>query len=69
MPVVVDVANEIDPTLPFKGDAGATKGRPYVIQYNTERMKRVLGLECRSLKDTIRDSMGYFEGLEGAKLR
>ena len=65
----MDVANEIDATLPFKGEAGATKGRPYVIQYNTERMKRVLGLECRSLKDTIRDSIGYFEGLEGAKLR
>ena len=68
MVCIVDVANEIDPLLPFKGKPGATKGRPYVIQYNTERMKRVLGLECRSLKDTIRDSMAYFDGLEGAKL-
>ncbi|VDB84657.1 unnamed protein product [Peniophora sp. CBMAI 1063] len=66
---LVDVANEVDPSLPFKGEAGATKGKPYVIQYNTEKMKRVLGLECRSLKNTIKDCMEYFDGLEGAALK
>ncbi|KZV66765.1 NAD-P-binding protein [Peniophora sp. CONT] len=65
---LVDVANEMDPSLPFKGEAGATKDKPYVIQYDTSRMASVLGLECRPLKDTIKDSITYFNELESAAL-
>lgn len=64
----VDVANAVDSKLPFKGQAGATKGKDYVIQYDTSRMKRVLGFQCRSMEDTLKDSITYFNGLDGAAL-
>ncbi|KZV66777.1 D-lactaldehyde dehydrogenase [Peniophora sp. CONT] len=52
-----DVAHAIDPTLPV-GDSAAEK--VYIRRYNNEKMKRVLGLEPRSLEETMRDSLEFY---------
>ncbi|KAA1477465.1 D-lactaldehyde dehydrogenase [Dentipellis sp. KUC8613] len=55
---LVDVANSIQPPiiagLP-KGVPGATKGKQYIIDYETAKSDRILGLKTRSFEETVRD--------------
>ncbi|TFY66463.1 hypothetical protein EVG20_g4630 [Dentipellis fragilis] len=55
---LVDVANSIQPpiiaNLP-KGVPGATKGKQYIIDYETGKSDRILGLKPRSFEETVRD--------------
>ncbi|VDC00846.1 unnamed protein product [Peniophora sp. CBMAI 1063] len=53
-----DLAHTIDPTLPA-GDPKAEKN--YFMRYNNEKMKRILGLQPRSLEETMRDSLAYYK--------
>ena len=61
----VDVASSLDPSLP-KGAAGATKGKPYILKYDTSKASRILGLKPRTLEDSVKDSVEYFKTLPGA---
>jgi len=63
----VDEASSIDSSLP-KGAAGQTKGKDYILKYNTAKMSRILGLQPRSLHDCVKDSLVYFKGLPGSEL-
>jgi hypothetical protein len=61
----VDIASALEPSLP-KGAAGATRGKGYIVEYNTAKMTRVLGLQPRSKEECVRDSVEYFKSLPGA---
>jgi hypothetical protein len=61
----VDIASALEPSLP-KGVAGATRGKDYVLKYDTAKMTRVLGLQPRSKEECVRDCVEYFKGLPGA---
>ena len=62
--LLVDVANSINPpilkNLP-KGYPGITNGRPYHVNYITEKSDRILGLKHRSREDMVRDTLTYFK--------
>ncbi|VDC00845.1 unnamed protein product [Peniophora sp. CBMAI 1063] len=53
-----DVAHAIDTNFP----AGKPEAeRVYVTRYNNDKMKRVLGLQPRSLEETVRDSLEFYK--------
>ncbi|KAI0056657.1 D-lactaldehyde dehydrogenase [Artomyces pyxidatus] len=65
---IVDAANTITPApLPnlTKGSPGATKGKTYMINYNTAKSDRVLGLKHRSMGEMVRDCLVDFAAFQG----
>lgn len=57
---LVDVANDIDSSIPAKGEYGATKGKEITATFPSTKAQRVLDLKLTSLHDCVRDSMAYF---------
>ncbi|KAF9457365.1 hypothetical protein BDZ94DRAFT_1273374 [Collybia nuda] len=63
----VDVANSLSPSpipshksLP-RGNPGGGKNAIHLIQYNTEKEGKILGLKYRSKEETTRDTLADFE--------
>ena len=57
----VDVANDIDPSIPVKCKYGATKDKEVSATFPRAKSERILGLKYTDLYACIRDSLTYFE--------
>ncbi|KZV66778.1 D-lactaldehyde dehydrogenase [Peniophora sp. CONT] len=67
--VVADLnkmAHSIDPSLP-ESTIGVRSDNLYM--FDTSKMRRVLGLEPRSLEETIRDSLAFFRTVPGSGMK
>jgi len=61
----VDIARQIDPSLPVQGTTGAARGKEHPVYYNTSKAARVLGLkDYRSLEQIVKESLAYFKEFE-----
>ncbi|THH17591.1 hypothetical protein EW146_g3264 [Bondarzewia mesenterica] len=61
---IVDVANSISPppiANLVKGNPGSTKGVEYMLNYNTSKCDRILGVKLRTMKEMINDCLVDFK--------
>ena len=58
---LVDAANDIDHSIPVKGEYGATKNKEVSATFPRAKSERILGLKYTGLHECIRDSLTYFK--------
>ncbi|THH19273.1 hypothetical protein EW146_g1844 [Bondarzewia mesenterica] len=66
---IVDVANSISPppiANLVKGNPGSTKGVEYMLNYNTSKCDRILGVKLRTMKEMVKDCLVDFKKREYA---